>query len=526
MLVLYHGNIYTQFKPLSKVSALAIHDGKIFAAGSEADLLPLARQAQDKFDLNGMTVWPGLIDAHLHLEHYARALQMVDCETSTKAECLARVAEKARSLPKGAWILGHGWNENVWPEGFGSAADLDAISSQHPIYLTAKSLHAAWANTLAMQLAGIQPDSPDPEGGEFQRDKNGNLTGVLLESAMEVVGSARPPLTTRELTVLLEQAFPSLWQQGITGVHDFDQRSCFIALQELRLAGRLKLRVNKSIPVELLDAAAEAGLRSGFGDDYLWIGSTKLFADGALGPQTAAMLKPYEGSASTGTLLLDREQVFEIGQRAACAGVGLAIHAIGDRANHEVLAGLEQLRAFETERNLPHRRHRIEHVQILHPQDTSALARLNVIASVQPIHATSDMEIADRHWGERSAGAYAFRTLLTSGTAMAFGSDAPVESPNPFWGLHAAVTRRRHDGAPGESGWYPEQRLELSEAVRAYTCGAAYAAGKESIQGRLMPGYLADLILLDQDPFTLDPQELYRIKPRATMVGGEWVYQS
>ena len=526
MLVLFNGNIYTQFEPLGKVSALAIHGGKIFAAGSTADLLPLATSASEKVDLAGQTVWPGLIDAHLHLEHYARALQMVDCETASKAECLARVAEKARALPKGAWILGHGWNQNLWAEGFGSAADLDAISAEHPIYLTAKSLHAAWANTTALRIAGVQEDSPDPEGGAFQRDAKGRLTGILLESAMEVVGSARPALASAELARLLELALPSLWRAGLTGVHDFDQRTCFIALQELRQAGKLKLRVNKSIPVELLGSAAEIGLRSGFGDDLLWIGGTKLFADGALGPQTAAMLKPYEHSDATGTLLLDREQVFETGQQAAAAGLGLAVHAIGDRANHEVLAGLEQLRAYERENHLPARRHRIEHVQLLHPQDYQTLARLDVIASVQPIHATSDMEIADRHWGSRSEGAYAFKTLLNNGTRLAFGSDAPVEIPNPFLGLHAAVTRRRPDGTPDEAGWYPGQRLTLAEALSAYTDGAAFAAGKESVQGRLLPGYLADLVLLEVDPFTLPPQELHAVQPRATMVAGEWVFQA
>jgi predicted amidohydrolase YtcJ len=239
------------------------------------------------------------------------------------------------------------------------------------------------------------------------------------------------------------------------------------------------------------------------------------------------MLAPYEGSADgVGILLLDSEMVRETGEQAARGGLGLAIHAIGDRANHEMLIAYAQLRQFEQEQGLPHLRHRIEHVQILHPKDYDRLAQLEVIASVQPIHATSDMLIADRFWGSRSAGAYAIKTLLTSGAHMAFGSDAPVESPNPFFGLHAAVTRRRHDGTPSEQGWYPEQRLDLLSALQGFTTGPAFAAYREHELGRLAPGFLADLIVLPHDPFIQPPHELFMLRPTATMVGGDWVWQA
>jgi predicted amidohydrolase YtcJ len=273
-------------------------------------------------------------------------------------------------------------------------------------------------------------------------------------------------------------------------------------------------------------------LRTGFGNDLLRIGSVKLFADGALGPQTAAMLQPYEtapqggGQQNTGILLLDNEQIFEYGQRATTHGISMAIHAIGDRANHEALLGYAQLRRYEREHGLPALRHRIEHVQVLHPDDYGRLAELDVIASVQPIHATSDMYMADHHWGNRSAGAYAFRTLLERGTRVCFGSDAPVESPNPFLGLHAAVTRQRPDGSPAADGWYPAQRLALEEALLGFTSGAAYAAGLEGQLGMLAPGYLADLIVLEQDPFVLPANELHSLQPCATMVAGEWVWQA
>jgi predicted amidohydrolase YtcJ len=300
-----------------------------------------------------------------------------------------------------------------------------------------------------------------------------------------------------------------------------------MALQVLHQRGDLKLRVTKSVPVDLLQQAHDLGLRSGFGDDMLKIGSVKVFMDGALGPRTAAMFQPYENEpGNRGILNMDGEHLFEISRQAADVGLGMTVHAIGDRANHEVLDAFEQLRAYEREKNLPHLRHRIEHVQILHPDDAARLGKVGVIASMQPIHATSDMLAADKLWGARSAGAYAWRTQLNHGAVLAFGSDAPVESPNPFFGLHAAVTRRRADGSPSPQGWYPEQRLSISEAWNGFTSGPAYAAGMEDRLGKLSPGYHADLIVLEKDPMTCEPDDLLKMQSSATMVKGEWVWQA
>lgn len=524
MRILYNARIYTQDSAQPVVSALAVDQGKVIAAGWDEDILSLAAADTEKEDLQGRTVWPGLTDAHVHLEFYSGFLAMIDCETGTKEECLRRVAERAQRAPEGAWVLGHGWNQNVWAGGFGTAAELDAVSYGHPVYLTSKSLHSAWANNLALQKAGIGANTPNPQGGVIGRDASGKADGILFESAADLVANVIPESSEAELANAIERAQQTLYQYGLTGVHDFDRRRCFQALQMLEQEGRLGLRVIKNLPVELLTEAAAVGLRSGFGSDHLRIGSIKMFADGALGPRTAAMLQPYEGESSyTGIPLLDAEEVFERGQEAAGSGLSLTIHAIGDRANHEVIDGYRQLRDYETQKGLPHLRHRIEHVQLLHPEDAPRLAQLDIIASMQPIHATSDMEIADRHWGSRSSGAYAWRTLLERSTHLAFGSDAPVESPNPFLGLHAAVTRAR----PGSAeGWYPEQRLRLEEALAAFTTGPAYAAGMENRLGRLAPGYYADLILLESDPFSMPAGDLYRVQPLATMIGGEWVYQA
>jgi predicted amidohydrolase YtcJ len=525
MKLLFNARIHTQNTSQPTASAMVIDREWILAVGEAADLLTQFPQAE-KEDMLGRVILPGLTDAHLHLQYYSLGLQKIDCETDTEEECLQRVKERVQKSKPGEWVLGHGWNQNVWGT-WPTASELDAIAPDNPVYLTAKSLHASWANTKAMQMARITTQTSDPQNGQIQRDANGNATGILLETAMELVGNMIPSPTIEEITNVMEKAQPILWKMGLTGVHDFDRRESFMALQQLHAQGRLKLRVLKNLPVELLDQAFELGLRGGFGDDLLRIGNLKAFMDGALGPHTAAMFQPYiDEEDNRGILNMDGEELFERGRKAAQVGLGLTVHAIGDRANHEVLEAYEQLRRYETENHLPHLRHRIEHVQVIHPDDAPRLAKLNVIASMQPIHATSDMLMADRFWGERSRLAYALKTQLDFGAHLALGSDAPVESPNPFLGLHAAVTRRRADGSPSADGWYPEQRLTLSQAWEGYTLGPAYAAGMENRLGRLAPNHLADLIVLEDDPFTCNPDEMLAMQSSATMVNGEWVWKA
>ncbi len=538
MKLLYNANIYTLDESQPKASAMLIAGGRILAVGEKNMLESLAHGKLEKQDMRGKTILPGLTDAHLHIQHYALFLGKVDCETKTKDECLRRVAERVKKSKPGQWILGHGWNHNEWlPSPFGrgaggegfelpTAAELDALAPNNPVYLTAKSLHAAWANTSALNLANITNDTPNPKDGVIQRDQAGRATGALLETAMMLVGDLVPEPSIAEIANAIEAAQPVLWKMGLTGVHDFDRRDSFMALQQLHAQGKLKLRVNKNIPIDSLDHACELGLSTGFGDDWLWIGSVKAFMDGALGQHTAAMFQPYLNEPENrGILNMDGEELFEHCRRAVDVGLSMTVHAIGDRANHEVLNAYQQLRAYEAEKGLPHLRHRIEHVQVLHPDDAPRFAQLDVIASMQPIHAPSDMLMADRLWGDRSALAYGWRTQLNFGAHLAFGSDAPVESPNPFLGLHAAVTRRRADGTPSAVGWYPEQKLTLAEALSAFTVGAAYAANAEHRLGKLAENYLADLIVLDQDIFSIDPNELLTMTASATMIHGEWVLQ-
>lgn len=526
MLILHHARIYSDLSTNRTCQAVAIENDQIIAIGTNSEILNLFRPGSTAENMEGKTILPGLMDGHLHLENYGKSLSIIDCETTTKSECLERVRDRVRQSQPDEWIMGHGWNQNEWHEGYGTVEELDAIAPHNPVVLTAKSLHAMWVNSLALKKCSIHKNMPDPVDGKFGRYPSGELNGILFESTMNSVYSAMPKPTLEESIRYIHVAQENLWKLGITGVHDFDPVSCFRALQYLDTENQLKLRVIKGIPLDFLEEAVNIGLKTGFGSPMLKIGPAKLFMDGALGPQTAAMFEPYENSQQTGILSLDQESVFEYGKKASQSGLSLATHAIGDRANHEAILAYQKLRDYENHHRLPHLRHRIEHVQLLTEKDFDQFFKLEIIASMQPIHATSDMDIAEKFWGTRASNAYAFKTLLGKKATLSFGSDAPVESPNPFLGIHAAVTRCRKDGTPSSDGWYPQQRIDLKSAFTAYTIGSAIAGNIENISGKLLPGFYADLIVLAEDPFLIPPQNLYQIKPTSTMISGQWVWKS
>lgn len=521
--LLTNGTIYTFDPGAPHAEAVLIRAGRIHLAGDLQEARRLSPTRAEVIDLGGCVVLPGLIDAHIHLESLALALDRVDCNTTGLDTCLERVSARAKATPEGAWILGHGWNQNRW-ERFGHRRDLDPLTPDQPVYLTALSLHAAWANTEALRIAGVSAETPDPPGGRIQRDPDGAPTGILFETAMQLVDSIIPEPGLDRRLAALRRAQKQLWRFGLTGLHEFDRASSFEVLQALHAQGGLGLRVRKILPLEDLDHALSIGLREGFGDGRLRLSAVKLFSDGALGPRTAAMLEPYlEEPDNLGILLLEMDEIVDIGRRAAAGGFPLFIHAIGDRANHLVLDALEELRAVEREEGWPRLRHRVEHAQLLHPDDLARFANLDVIASMQPIHAPSDREMADRYWGERSRHAYAWRSLLDSGARLAFGSDAPVDSASPFVGLFAASTRQSpHD--PTVPAWLPEECVSRMQALQCYAQGAAYSTG-DSRLGRLSLGYHADLIVLENDPLLVPPQDLVSMESVGTMVGGEWVYR-
>jgi predicted amidohydrolase YtcJ len=532
--LLVNGRIYTMDAGCPRASALAISGERILAVGdgsamgSGSRLSDLLVAGGEVLDLQGRCVLPGLTDSHIHFTWYALGMRHVDLTGATAlGEVLALAAGRAQETEPGEWILGRGWDQEHWPERrFPTAADLDSVAPEHAVMLRAKSGHALVANARALSLAGITAQTPDPPGGRIGRDVEGHPNGMLFEdSAMALVAGLVPLPAPEEVDEALRSAFPNAWRVGLTAIHDVDGPPAFAAYQRLRARSELGLRVVKYLPLEVLDCALEVGLQAGLGDDWLRVGGIKLFTDGALGPRTAAMLTPYEGvenePESTGVPTMGEDDLRQAVRKAVEGRLPLAVHAIGDRANRMVLDALADA-AKVGARGLSHR---IEHVQLLHPDDIDRLAQLGIVASMQPLHATQDYEMADRYWGDRCATAYAWRSLLDAGTLLTFGSDCPVEDLNPFLGIHAAVTRRRPDGSPGPEGWYPEQRLTVEEAVRAYTVGPAQAVGVGDRLGSLAPGKLADLVVLDRDVFACEPMEIAETRVLATMIGGQLVYE-
>lgn len=524
-LVLTNARFYT-FNPNQPiVDRLIIQDRKIIAAGS-ADEIPLDLLPDAKIsDLHGLTVLPAFTDSHIHMLEYGLSLRRVPCETASMQECLKRVSERVKKTPPGKWVLGHGWNHNIWTGGLPDKLLLDRFSPINPVYLTHKSLHSGWANSAALKAAGISRNSPNPQDGRIGRNLDGEPNGLVYESAIRLVESAIPIPDESEREAALKAAQTELQRFGISCVHDFDNWDCYETLARMEKEGTLKLRVVKNIPFIKLAQALESGIKSGQGSDLLSFGWLKLFADGALGPQTAAMLSPFAGSESNGMLFLDSEMLIEIGQKAMPAGISLAVHAIGDRANREVLNGYAQLQ-MDGLLHIPSLKPRIEHVQLVRPEDISKFAQLGVIASMQPIHAVSDRDMADRYWGDRCDNAYAWNSVIHSGANLIFGSDAPVESPNPFWGVFSAVSRSSIGLDAPRSAWTPHQQVKLNEALAAYITQPQLTAKPLFKTGKLQAGNSADLIVLQSDLFKIPEKEIASILPAATMVNGEWVFKS
>lgn len=528
--IITNANIITLDAAQPRAEAVAMIGEQIVAIGTDEELIDLGDARTIREDAGGKTIIPGLIDAHIHWQWTALTLREVDLfEVPSREVALQRVAQRASELPAGSWIIGQGWTQEAWPDKrFPTAAELDRVAPDHPVYLRAKSAHGFWVNSAALRLAGIDAHTPDPDGGQIERDAQGQPTGMLFENAGRLITAHIPPPDPENTVRQMLEAQNLALASGLTGIHDFDGPESLRAEQVLRERGQLGLRVLKNVNVEYIEHALALGVRWGFGDDWIRIGGLKIFSDGALGPRTALMIDPYEGEPDNyGVRVTDLETMIELVSKASALGMPSTIHAIGDLAVREVLNAYEVVRQEEAARGETpdQRRHRIEHVQIIHPDDRHRLAKLGVIASMQPIHATSDYRMADTYWGARSEWAYNPRVQIDQKVVVAFGSDSPVDPFEPLRGIHAAVTRRRADGSPGPEGWYPQNRVSLKEALLGYTYGPAYAAGMEKRQGRLAVGCLADLVVLDRDISRVDPDELLDINVLATMVGGQWRYE-
>jgi len=498
-------------------------DGKVAATGGP-ELLTQYPAAQ-RIDAHGRSLLPGLTDAHAHM--YGLGFLNISLNlagTPSVDAAVSRIAEYAVDNPHSDWILGRGWNQVLWPvKEFPTAGDIDAVVSDRPVWLRRIDGHAGWANSAALEVAGIDDETPDPVGGKVIRDDNGHATGVLVDKAMGLITTHLPAPDKDDLRAAYLAATDVLLPLGMTGVHD---TGIDIAEAEVYMSmaddGALKMRIYAMLSNAgpNLDAMGEPIIA--YGNDHLDIRAVKIYADGALGSRGAAMLQPYSDDVENfGLPFVTADELFASVDKANRMGFQVGVHAIGDHGNRLVLDAFE--RAQDGKRSSL--RNRVEHAQIIALDDIPRFAELGVIASMQPTHATSDMNMAeDRIGSERIKGGYAWRKLLDSGAVIASGSDFPVELPNPFHGLFAAVTRQDRNNLPAD-GWYADEALSRAEALRSFTLDAAYAAHQEDRFGSLEPGKWADFIILDRDYFTIPSDQIDDIQVLETWVAGERVYR-
>ena len=455
-------------------------DGAILAVGTEARAA--AGRGARRVELAGRAL-AGLGDAHLHLEWLSRARHSVDLSGArTRRDALRRVERFVAGRPTGAWISGSGWFNDLWSDdaSFPTRGELDLVTGGRPAVLTRKDGHSAWLNTAAMRAVGFSRDGSDPEGGVIDRDPGGEPSGVVREAASALAQRAVPAPSAAAFTADVAAVLRDLARLGLTTVHTMDSARLFGALQRLHDAGRLPIRVVWNFPQGELGAAVAMGIRSGYGDGRLRVWGMKSFLDGSLGSRTAAML---DGSGVSG---IPQGELVELVRRCAAAELNVCLHAIGDAA---VRRALDALQPFQHAWRLW--RPRIEHAQCVHHDDVPRFAGIGVIASMQPLHAVSDRELVDELWPGRAEASYAWGALARAGAVLAFGSDAPVESPAPLLGIDAATGWRRR------TRWFPQLALSRPAALRAYSHGVAYAAGMERLTGRLRPGLQCDLTVVD-----------------------------
>jgi predicted amidohydrolase YtcJ len=514
---------------LHHFQALLIDQGKVIATGVNADLVKRAGDAK-VIDGHGKTLLPGLIDAHGHVLELGYARNNVDLVgTQTLAEALAKVKTYAAAHPDAKWIVGSGWNQEIWKLGrFPTAKELDSAVSDRPVWLSRVDGHAGWANTAAMKLAGITKATQDPAGGRIERDADGNPNGVFVDGATDLIYAVVPAPTPQQKVAALDTALAEMASVGLTGVSDpgIDLANYKLYRQyadQHKLTARIYAMIHGT--GDDFDAISKDGPLIGYGNDFLTVRSVKLYADGALGSRGAAMLKPYaDDPHNSGLLFLKPAELTAKIGKALGKGYQVGIHAIGDHANREVLDSYAA--AYKAHPDGVALRNRIEHAQIVSLQDIPRFVPLHLIASMQPTHATSDMNMAeDRIGDERIKGAYAWQRFLKQGTIVAGGSDFPVESPNPFYGLYSAVTREDHNGQP-PGGWYPDQDMTFDQALRAFTLDAAYAEHAEKTLGTLEPGKWADFILIDHDVVKDPASKIWNTRVLQTWVGGKQVYSA
>ncbi|MDM8540598.1 amidohydrolase [Desulfococcaceae bacterium HSG9] len=532
-LILFNGVIQTQDVNLPSASAVAVCGERIGQVGDDKTILDLAGPNTVIENLNGAAVLPGFTDTHFHVYEWALNRQnLVLADVRSYDELIRMVQAAARKSEAGQWISGQGWNENDWPEKrMPNRHDLDKAAPHNPVFLMRCDLHLTSVNTKALELAGIDAKTPDPPEGKIEHDQDGSPNGILRELAVNLIRKAMPAPTDAEIEQALQDSIPVLHSLGITGVHDIrlmkdkDGVAAFRGWQRLNETGNLDLRCWVTLPGESLDQAVDLGLRTGFGDARLRIGHLKFFADGGMGARTAWMIDKYT-DAGYGMPLTPPDELEPAIKKADSNGLSVMVHAIGDRANRELAGIFERLADFRRIRKtdelcIPHR---IEHVQMIRPQDLKRLAKLNLSFCVQPHNMILDIDMIDTAVGPLSKYTYTYRNLIDTGRPVMFSSDSPVCDPSPLVGICAAVSRQRPDGTPQE-GWHPENRVDVSEAVQSYTLIPARVHAQEHNLGSITPGKYADMVVLERDICTVKPLEIADINVKMTLFNGSIVYR-
>jgi predicted amidohydrolase YtcJ len=529
-LILHNAKIYTVDESRPRAEAIAIRGDRIAALGTSADMLALKGPSTRVIDARGATVIPGLHDSHGHFTGLGASLQVLRLRgTASWEQIVGMVRRRAASAKPGEWILGRNWDQNDWPDkAFPVHELLSNAAPNNPVYLTRVDGHAAIANKAAMDAAGLTKDTKDPDGGRIIRDADGNPTGVLVDQAMRLVRGRIPELTPEQLEEQILLADAETRKLGLTMVHDAGANTETIeAYKRLIDAGKLQTRLYVMLrgPMAMLKPHFDRGPIASYGNHHLAVRAVKISADGALGSRGAALLEPYSDEAgNTGLLVNPPEEVYAQTLAASRAGFQMCVHAIGDRANRMVMDTFERVqREVPGSRDL---RMRNEHSQILDAAEIPRFAKLNVIASMQATHATSDLPWAPDRLGPQRVeeGAYVWQKLMKSGALIANGSDFPVEEANPMLGIYAAITRQDPSGHP-PGGWQPDQRMSREETLKSFTINAAFAAHAEKELGSLTPGKLADLVVLSRDIMQVPPKEILSTTVTTTIIGGKVVYE-
>jgi len=526
-LILTNAKVWTVDETRPSAEAVAVWDGKILAVGSVQEIERLSGARTRVIDLQGQLVLPGFIDSHVHFVSGGFHLLGVDLKNAKDEEEFGRLlAEKSKELPPGAWITGGNWDHDKWPSGAYPTAELiDKYVPDRPVLVSRYDGHMTVANSIALRLAGITARTPDPPEGTIIR-KSGSMepAGALRETASGLVSRKIPPSSRAEIRTAIETALKRAAAKGFTSVHQVDVRPVHMDIyQELLDEGKLTARIYGFIPISQRKRLIDLGIKRNFNNDWLALGGVKGFIDGSLGSSTALFFEPYTSEPTTSGMYASEPGEFKQAIiESDKAGLQCAIHAIGDRANAEMLDIFADAIRENGQRD---RRFRIEHAQHVRESDFKRFAELGVIASVQPYHAADDGRFAAARIGEeRCAETYAFGSFLKNGVTMAFGSDWTVAPLDAILGLDAAVTRRTLDGKnPG--GWYPEHKVPVEAAIKAYTLDAAYAAFQEEVKGSITPGKYADLVVLSQDILTIPPDDIVKTEIIYTIAGGRIVYE-